>query len=166
MKLIQITAPDPAAASVLAAIAAIVPAENVRVYSEVPPAPPAPPPGPDSKLVAAIADAVRPGPSHAMRRKALEAALGGYDSYWAGHGEADPAMRNALGWVSKALKAVFPNDASPISRLAQRRKHYAAKAMGGGYLGVRYETTALGVAVRDRLTAEGAIFPKAKPAVT
>ncbi|MNY58789.1 hypothetical protein D3C86_1951680 [compost metagenome] len=65
-------------------------------------------------------------------------------------------MRNGFGAISKALRPIFPQDASPIDRLARRIKHYEPGTRR--YLGTRYQCTPLGKAVKARLIAMGAIY--------
>jgi hypothetical protein len=156
MKMLQITFPDPALAAVLHALEPLAPASAMQLFTlEALPALLAAA-DTDAPLIDKIVEAIKPQAHHAMRREALEAALGGYDSFLDQHGEADPSMRNALGSLSKALRPVFPHDASPLDRLVRRTKHYGPG--GGGYLGTRYALRPLGLKVRDRLIADGHIL--------
>src|SRR6185295_13833355 len=103
-------------------------------------------------LAAKIVDAVRPTAKQPMRKDALGFALLGGDTFWDQQGEADPSMRNALGALSKAMRAVFPFDASPIDRIARRVKQF--HKADGHYLGTKYFRTALGNRVYEILKAE------------
>ena len=106
-------------------------------------------------LAQEIANAIRPTAKQPMRPEALRVALKGWDTFWDQKGEADPALRNALGALSKAMRPIFPYDASPIDRLATRTKKFDDKT--GHYLGTVYRPTALGNRVREILEAEGSL---------
>jgi len=117
----------------------------------------------EDTLAADIAELIAPHDNQPMRREALESALGGHDSFWDGKGLADPSLRNGFVAVSKALRPLFPHDASPIDRLARRVKHYEPGTRR--YLGTRYQITPLGKAVKARLIAMGAIHKGLKLSV-
>lgn len=97
-------------------------------------------------LAEAIVERVQPTARQPMRREALRAALTGWDTFIDQNGAADPNLRNAFGALSKALKPLFPGEASPIDRLVVRRKRFNPK--DGRYLGTVYEPTPLGLAVK------------------
>jgi hypothetical protein len=140
--------------SVLGALEPVVPQGTITLYESKPL--PQPPSAEDVALEALakkVADAIRPTAKQPMRIEAIRAALGGWDTFHDQEGEVDPALRNALGALSKAMKQVFPNDSSPIERIATR-KRFSDK---GGYLGTRYHATPLGVRVRKILEADGSI---------
>lgn len=141
-------------AAVQQAIAHILPPTSIKIFQELQPAV-----APDTgnaldALAGKVADAIRPNARQSMRQEALRAALGGWDTFWDQKGTPDPALRNAFGAISKAMRAVFPHDASPIDRIVVRRKRFEND---GTYLGTSYVQTQLGLRVRDILKAEGSI---------
>ena len=104
-----------------------------------------------------IAEAVRPNGNQPMRKEALEAVLLGHDTFWDQQGTPDPALRNAVGAFSKALKP-FSIFTSPLDLICTRVKHYDTTGpFKGKYLGTRYVRTALGTRVRDILKQKGVL---------
>lgn len=101
-----------------------------------------------------LAKLIRPTARQPMRSEALNAALFGFDTLHDQRGNDDPSLRNALGALSKAMRPMFPNDPSPIDRLATRRKYFRDD---GRYLGTIYTPTKLGVRVKEILEAMNAL---------
>lgn len=141
-------------AAVQKAVAQILPPASIKVFQELQPDAPSAAANPLDELAAKIAVAVRPNARQSMRQEALRAALGGWDTFWDQKGTPDPALRNAFGAISKAMRSVFPHDASPIDRIVVRRKRFDKD---GTYLGTSYQQTQLGLRVRDILKVEGSI---------
>jgi hypothetical protein len=56
----------------------------------------------------AIAKRIRPRPNQVMRQETLEFVLGGGNTWFDQRGEPDPALRNATGALSKALRPFAP----------------------------------------------------------
>jgi hypothetical protein len=83
----------------------------------------------------------------------LRKLLGGHDTFSDQRGEPDPALRNAMGAISKALKSVFFHDQA-VHRLAVPKKTHFPD---GSYRGTVYVPTPLGELVRELLKAEKAI---------
>ena len=65
-------------------------------------------------------------------------------------GEAKYSIRPETIALSRRLKAIFPHHTSPIDALVVRQREYFKE---GGYKGIQYIPTALGVAVREALKA-------------
>lgn len=101
-----------------------------------------------------VADTVAPTGRQIMRKQALAAACLRYDSLMDQQGDPDPSMRNALGALSRALREIFPHDASPIDRLATRTKRFDEN---GTYLATVYTPTKLGRRVWEILKARKAV---------
>src|SRR5689334_12647791 len=70
----------------------------------------------------AIAEAIKPRPNQPMRLETLELILNGGDTWFDQQGEPDPALRNATGALSKALRRFAPWDPSPLEILCERRR--------------------------------------------
>lgn len=155
MNLITIRAPEGATSSVLTAVSAFVAPDQIEVFTpkslpaDVPDANTA-----DAALAQQIADTIRPSGKQLMRKKALQMALLGWDTFQDQKGEGDPSLRNTMGALSKALRPFFPHDPSPIERISSRRKIFANE---GNYLGTRYAPTTLGMCIRDILQRDGVI---------
>lgn len=151
--------------AIASALAPFIAPGDLQMYAEVPcavtPAAPTPAlPNDDTAEVAReIAEAIAPRDSQPMRREALEAALGGYNSFWDSKGVADPSLRNGFVAISKAMRPLFPGHASPIDMLARREKLY--EPVTRRYLGTVYRITPLGRAVKAELIEMGAL-PKPK----
>jgi hypothetical protein len=155
MSVVMLEIGDPSQlAAVQQAVAHILPPSSIKVFQELPPAAPQTGGNALDELATKIATAIRPNARQSMRQEALRAALGGWDTFWDQEGTPDPALRNAFGAISKAMRAVFPHDASPIDRIVIRRKRFDKD---GAYLGTSYHQTQLGLRVRDILKAEGSI---------
>ncbi|WOF43182.1 hypothetical protein KNJ79_19000 [Sphingopyxis indica] len=106
----------------------------------------------------AIAKAIKPRPSQPMRREALRMALCNGDTWFDQKGEPDPAMRNATGALSKALRPFAPWEESPLEILCRRQREVVAKGpYKGKYQGTRYLPTSLGKRVREILNEWGVI---------
>ena len=106
-----------------------------------------------NQLAQKVVEAVRPKPTQPLRKEALQKLLSGHDTFTNQGGEADPALRNAMGAISKALRSVFAHDHA-MRRLAIPKK---AHFPDGAYRGTVYILTPLGARVRDLLEAEKAI---------
>ncbi len=110
------------------------------------------------QLAAKIAKAIAPRPDQHARRDALRLVLGGGDTFNAGEGEADPALRNATGALSRALRRFDPFAESPIELLCERRREIFTKGEHKGtYKGMRYIPTRLGGIVHRILKQQGKI---------
>lgn len=161
MPVLIATVDDPKAIqSCYAALATILPADSIKVLEEQPP--PSPSEASNSalkQLAKEVATLIAPKPSQAMRHDALRMALIGGDTFYDQEGEPDPAFRNALGALSKAMRPLFKLDSSPIDRIAVRKKHFDKD---GIYLGTRYHPTELGRAVREILSEQGHLPPVQK----
>lgn len=105
------------------------------------------------ELAKKAADAVRPKPTQPIRKEILSKMLNGHDTFVNQGGDPDPALRNGVGAISKALKSVFPHDQA-VRRLAIPKKTFFED---GTYKGTVYLLTPLGKRVREILTDEGAI---------
>lgn len=116
------------------------------------------PPSPEAvseELAQAIAEAIRPTAKQTMRLEALRAALKGYDSFMDQQGSADPAMRNALVALSKALRPFSIWD-SPLDLLATRERRLVKDGpYKGQYESTVYRPTPLGQRVRKILEEKG-----------
>ncbi len=106
-----------------------------------------------TQLAQKVVEAVRPKPTQPLRKEALQKLLSGHDTFSNQGGEADPALRNAMGAISKALRTVFAHDHA-VRRLAVPKKTHFPD---GTYRGTAYSITPLGARVRDLLKAEKAI---------
>lgn len=151
MELILIQPKDPSQAqAIVKAIENVASDVLVRYFSEV--AKSAVPDEPavdpiDPELVKEVVKAVLPAP----RQFVLNLLLG--DSSWLmSRGDARASIRPETIALSRRLKSVFPHRASPIDALVVRQREYFPE---GGYKGIRYVPTPLGVAVREALKAEG-----------
>jgi hypothetical protein len=106
----------------------------------------------------AIAKWIRPRPNQAMRLETLEFVLNGGDTWLDQHGEADPALRNATGALSKALRRFAPFEESPLEILCERRRQTIGSGpYKGRYQGTRYVPTRLGKRVREILQEWGVL---------
>jgi hypothetical protein len=152
MNLITIRATDEATASILSALSNLVGSSDIEVFAACPSPPPALHPAEKTTLALVISDAIRPSGKQTMRLEALRMALNGWDTFSNQKGEGDPALRNAMGALSKALRPFFPNDKSPIKRISSRTKRFDED---GNYLGTRYSPTSLGIQIRDILKNDG-----------
>jgi hypothetical protein len=104
----------------------------------------------------AIAKAIKPRPNQPMRSETLERVLCGGDTWFDQQGEFDPALRNATGALSKALRPFAPWTDSPLEILCERRREtIASGAEKGRYQGTRYVPTRLGQRVREILQEWG-----------
>lgn len=136
----------------LEALAPFVAPENLKLFSPIA--------LPDdqsddelNQLAQKVVEAVRPKPTQPLRKEALQKLLNGHDTFTSQGGEADPALRNAMGAISKALRSVFAHDHA-VRRLAIPKKTHFPD---GTYRGTVYSLTPLGARVRDLLKAEKAI---------
>jgi hypothetical protein len=146
--------PESAIKAVLQALTAFVPPNGISLFKLVVPTPDDEEDSALHQLALKVANVVRPKPNQSMRVEALRALLSGhYDTWWNQGGESDPALRNAIGAISKALKAVFDHD-HPVKRLAVPKKNYFPS---GEYKGTTYLVTPLGERVRHLLVAEGVL---------
>lgn len=103
-----------------------------------------------------IAKAIKPRPNQTMRLETLEFVLNGGDTWRDQKGESDPALRNATGALSKALRRFAPYSESPLEILCDRRRETIAKGpFKGRYQGTRYVPTMLGKRVREILQEWG-----------
>ncbi|MBY5798973.1 hypothetical protein [Rhizobium leguminosarum] len=135
----------------LEALAPFVAPENIKLYNAIPL--PSDQDDEFAKLAPQVVDAVRPQPTQPLRKEALLKLLNGHDTFSDQGGEPDPALRNAMGAISKALRSVFAHDHA-MRRLAIPKKTYFPD---GTYRGTVYVVTPLGARVRDLLKAEKAI---------
>ncbi|MBC2666052.1 hypothetical protein H7F51_11040 [Novosphingobium flavum] len=110
------------------------------------------------ELAVQVADAIQPTGNQPMRRTALQACLGGHDTFLDQMGDPDPSLRNAMGALSKALRP-FSVLASPLDLICTRIKEYFAEGQpgAGGYRGTRYVPTKLGRRVYAILKARGVL---------
>jgi len=109
----------------------------------------------------AIAKAIKPRPNQSMRLETLELVLDGGDTWFDQKGEPDPALRNATGALSKALRRFDPWSESPLEILCERRRETIAKGpFKGRYQGTRYVPTRLGHRVREILQEWGILKPR------
>jgi len=150
MKYLTVQVPDDTLTSILQALTPLVPPNAIQLFE---PLPISKEPEDDGlgKLALQVLEIVRPKPSQPMRKEALQKLLNRHDTFWDQGGEPDPALRNAMGALSKALRAVFPHDQA-IRRLAVPKKTFMDN---GAYQGTAYVITPLGKRVRDLLKAEG-----------
>lgn len=136
----------------ISALAPIVAPQDIDLYGSLP----LPEPSTDDKLeelAKKVVLAVRPKPTQPMRREALQKLLKGHDTFMDQGGVSDPALRNAMGAISKALRSVFGHDQA-IRRLAVPRKTFMADK---SYQGTIYDVTPLGRRVRELLITDGSI---------
>lgn|GEM_PF-6388050 len=106
----------------------------------------------------AIAKAIKPRPNQAMRQETLEFVLGGGNTWLDQQGEPDPALRNATGALSKALRPFAPWEESPLDILCERRRETVPSGpYKGRYQGTRYVPTPLGKRVRQLLQEWGVL---------
>ena len=104
----------------------------------------------------AIARTIRPRANQPMRLDALKAVLTGHNTWFDQQGDPDPALRNATGALSKALRKFAPYDESPLEILCVRRRETVPTGpYKGRYQGTTYEVTKLGARVRDILKEMG-----------
>jgi hypothetical protein len=136
----------------LGALAPFAPPESIKLYQQIP-CPGGENDQEEHQFAQIVAKAIRPQPNQPMRKEALQKLLGGHDTFTDQKGEPDPALRNAMGAISKALKSVFSHDKA-IQRLAIPKKTYFDD---GHYMGTIYLLTPLGAKVRDILKAEKSI---------
>lgn len=109
----------------------------------------------------AIAKRIRPRPNQVMRQETLEFVLGGGNTWLDQQGEPDPALRNATGALSKALRPFAPWEESPLAILCERRRETVpAGPYKGRYQGTRYVPTPLGKRVREILREWGVLRSK------
>lgn len=144
---------DTALDQVLAALLPLTPASKIKVLAEV--SPPAPPESDDrlETLARRVVELVRPVPDSDLQRETLRKVLSRHDTFFDQHGEADPALRNAVGHLSRKLKKLFQYE-KPVSAIAVPRKTFFPN---GDYMGTTYDVTPLGERVRAILLKEGAI---------
>ncbi len=144
--------PDQSVKGVLDALAPFIAPESIKLFDPVP-LPPVQNDDDLTQLAQSVVAAVRPKPTQPLRKEALRKLLGGHDTFSDQRGEPDPALRNAMGAISKALKSVFFHDQA-VHRLAVPKKTHFPD---GTYRGTVYVVTPLGALVRDLLKAEKAI---------
>jgi hypothetical protein len=106
----------------------------------------------------AIAKAIRPRENQPMRRETLKFVLSGGDTWHGQQGEPDPALRNATGALSKALRRFAPWTDSPLEILCDRRREtFPSGPDKGRYQGTRYVPTPLGKRVHQILEEWGVL---------
>ncbi|TMJ20177.1 MAG: hypothetical protein E6G92_10615 [Alphaproteobacteria bacterium] len=111
----------------------------------------------------AIAKWIRPRSNQPMRLETLEFVLNGGNTWFDQNGESDPALRNATGALSKALRKFAPWQESPLEILCDRQRVMVSNGpFKGRYQGTRYSPTPLGRRVRDILTEWGVLRHRAK----
>lgn len=104
-----------------------------------------------------VAKTVAPRANQPMRAETLRLVLGGGDTFWDQKGEPDPALRNATGALSKALRRFSMWD-SPLDLICTRAREVVPNGpYKGKYQGTRYIPTTLGKRVRQILEESGAI---------
>lgn len=154
MRIIQIECEDAKVVEVLEAIKSC--SRNPRIFA---PQPLPRLPSADREFEAravAIAEAITPRPNQAMRLETLKLILNGGDTWFDQQGEPDPALRNATGALSKALRRFAPYEESPLDILCERRREMVpAGPYKGRYQGTRYVPTRLGKRVREILRERG-----------
>lgn len=155
MTTIQFDVPDDRLIEVLDTIRAFNPVK-LRIFAEKP-IPPSPMREAElQQLAHKIALAIAPRPEQHVRRDALRIVLGGGDTFSSQEGEADSALRNATGAISKSLRRFDPYAESPLDLLCERRREVFSRGPGKGtYKGMRYIPTALGKRVRQKLKELG-----------
>ncbi|NJO13872.1 MAG: hypothetical protein HC870_01235 [Rhizobiales bacterium] len=129
---------------------------KLRIFAEQP-VPPSPMREAElQKLAHKIALAIAPRPEQQARRDALKLVLEGGDTFTSQEGEADPALRNATGAISKSLRRFDPVAQSPLDLLCERRREVFSRGPHkGNYKGMRYIPTALGQRVLRKLKELG-----------
>lgn len=129
---------------------------RLRIFAEQP-IPPSPMREAElQQLAHKIALAIAPRPEQLARREALRLVLEGGDTFSSQEGEADPALRNATGAISKSLRRFDPFAASPLDLLCERRREVFSRGPSkGSYKGMRYIPTALGTRVLQKLRELG-----------
>ena len=91
-----------------------------------------------------------------MRLETLEFVLNRGDTWLDQNGEPDPALRNATGALSKALRKFAPYEESPLDILCTRQRHTVPSGpYKGRYQGTRYIPTKLGMRVKEILQEWG-----------
>lgn len=106
----------------------------------------------------AIAKAIKPREGQKMRRETLLLVLSGGDTWFDQGGDPDPALRNATGALSKALRQFEPYTPSPLDILAERqRETFEDGLYKGRYRGTRYRPTRLGQRVLEILRSWGSV---------
>lgn len=153
MYLLTAYVPESAAKDVLHALAPFVPPTGIKLFQAVTLAPEEEKTSEFEELAKKVVDAVRPKPTQPIRKEILSKMLNGHDTFLNQRGEADPALRNGVGAISKALKSVFLHDQA-VRRIAVPKKTFFDN---GIYKGTIYALTPLGKRVRELLVAEGAI---------
>lgn len=109
------------------------------------------------ELAQRIAKAIMPRANQPMRAETLKLVLTGGNTFWEQKGESDPALRNATGALSKALRRFSTWD-SPLDLICTRVREVVPNgAYKGKYQGTRYVPTKLGKRVRQILEQSGAI---------
>jgi hypothetical protein len=106
----------------------------------------------------AIARKIKSRQSQKMRQEALRYVFNEENTFWAQHGDPDPALRNATGALSKALRSFAPYHESPLDIICERRREVFDKGpLKGTYQGTQYVLTKLGKRVREILKEIGEI---------
>lgn len=109
------------------------------------------------ELAQRIAKAIAPRANQPMRAETLRLVLTGGDTFWDQKGESDPALRNATGALSKALRRFSMWD-SPLDLICTRVREVIPNGpFKGKYQGTRYVPTSLGKRVHEILKESGAI---------
>jgi hypothetical protein len=154
MRMIQIECGDDRLIEILEAIRTL--SRNVKIFSPIEmPNLPSDQKEFDARALA-IAQAIKPRPNQEMRLETLELVLGGGDTWFDQKGERDPALRNATGALSKALRRFAPYSDSPLEILCERRREIVPTGpYKGRYQGTRYVPTRLGRRVREILQEWG-----------
>lgn len=157
MAMVQFEVQDDNLVEALDAIRCVSPT-NLRVFAQKP-IPPSPMREAElQQLSHKIAMAIAPRPDQHARRDALRLILGGGDTFSSQEGEADPALRNATGAISKSLRRFAPYTDSPLELLCERRREVFARGRDKGvYKGIRYIPNALGRRVFQKLKDLGKI---------
>jgi hypothetical protein len=110
------------------------------------------------KKAFAITSRIRPRAHQPTRLMALQHIFADGDSWIDADADANPALRNATGAVSKALRRFAPYAESPLDIICTRhREVFRTGAQKGQYKGTRYSLTRLGQRVRAILMAEGVL---------
>lgn len=151
--LIQIRCSEHAVGPILRAIAPYAPDDQIAILREVEIARPATPEQEeqDMQLASDIATKMRSRLDDSEYTSVLRGILFGSDTMTMTRGETDNFYRGKVAGLSKLLRSLFPNDASPLERLAAKKKEYD---VAGTYLTTRYIPTHLGVLVRGLLATE------------
>lgn len=149
MQLIAVQFNDAAMAPLITnAIESAVPGVSIQHFCGVPKHVASAPAvnGVDPELVKQVVKIVR-----TASQRVLSGLLYGDDSWSMSQGDAKYSIRPETIALSRRLKAIFPHLTSPIEALVIRKREYFKE---GGYKGIRYIPTTLGVAVREALKAE------------